>query len=108
MGDLGDRLAKMSPERRHYALETLPSHLAEASQSERFYKLLTDFDFIEAKISALGVQSLVEDYDFAFNPDVLFSEEKAESLRLIKGRFGYRRTFWRRIKHNWLGNCWGA
>lgn len=85
MGDLGDRLAKMSPEKRQYALETLPSHLAEASQSERFYKLLTDFDFIDAKISALGAQSLIEDYDFAFNADELFSGEKAETLRLIQG-----------------------
>ncbi len=40
MGDLADRLAKMSPERRQYALETLPIHLVKASQSERFYKLL--------------------------------------------------------------------
>lgn len=74
MGELGegresvplrDRLAKMSPERRQYALETLPSHLAKASQFERLHRLLTDFDFIEAKLLALGIQLLIEDYDLA-------------------------------------------
>jgi WD40 repeat protein len=69
MGDLGERLAKMSPERRQYALETLPSHLAEASQVERLHRLLTDFDFIEAKLEALGIQPLIEDYDLAISSD---------------------------------------
>src|ERR687886_944228 len=69
MGELGERLAKMLPERRQYALETLPSHLAKASQFERLHRLLTDFDFIEAKLSALGIQLLIEDYDLVTSSD---------------------------------------
>src|ERR687886_1053720 len=69
MGELGDRLRQMSPERRQYALETLPSHLAKASQFDRLHRLLTDFDFIEAKLSALGIQLLIEDYDLATSSD---------------------------------------
>jgi hypothetical protein len=51
-------------------------------------RCLTDFDFIEAKVSALGVQALLEDYDLgiAFDPYQGGNlEEKAETLKLIQG-----------------------
>ncbi|MEG4076062.1 hypothetical protein QUA30_24820, partial [Microcoleus sp. Pol14C2] len=85
MSKFKERLGKMSPKKRLYALETLPGHLAESVQGEKLHQLLTDFDFIEAKLDALGVQALIEDYDLANNSDVLLSEVQAETLKLIQG-----------------------
>ncbi|MCZ0900676.1 WD40 repeat domain-containing protein, partial [Microcoleus sp. HI-ES] len=49
-------------EETHY-LGILPSQLAATSDSEKLYSLLTDYNFIKAKLSASGVQALIEDYD---------------------------------------------
>ena len=89
MGRLAERLKQLPQGSRIYKLKALPKLLAQASQVDRLYILLTDFDFIEAKISELGRQPLIEDYDLAFTPDILNSEEwiksKGENLRLIQG-----------------------
>jgi WD40 repeat protein len=85
MGKFKEGLGKISPKKRLYALETLPGHLAESVQGERLHQLLTDFDFIEAKLDAVGVQALIEDYDLARVSDVLLSEGQGESLKLIQG-----------------------
>ncbi|MEG4922135.1 hypothetical protein Q5690_16920, partial [Microcoleus sp. F10-D1] len=85
MSKFKERLGKMSPKKRLYALETLPGHLADTVQGERLYQLLTDFDFLEAKLDALGVQALIEDYDLARVSDVLLSKEPSETLNLIQG-----------------------
>ncbi|MEG5066583.1 hypothetical protein QUB33_23490, partial [Microcoleus sp. B3-A4] len=85
MGNFKERLGKMSPKKRLYALETLPGHLAQSVQGERLHQLLTDFDFIEAKLDAVGVQALIEDYDLGRSSDVLLSPEQTEALKLIQG-----------------------
>jgi WD40 repeat protein len=85
MSDVRAWLASLSPQKRDYALKHTPSHLAKAGKVQQLFRCLTNFDFIEAKVSALGVQPLIEDYDLAFNPDVLFSGEKADTLRWIQG-----------------------
>ena len=85
MSKFKERLGKMSAKKRLYALETLPGHLAESVQGEKLHQLLTDFDFIEAKLDAVGVQPLIEDYDLARVSDVLLSEGQTESLKLIQG-----------------------
>ncbi|HAG81256.1 MAG TPA: hypothetical protein DCL61_08795, partial [Cyanobacteria bacterium UBA12227] len=83
--DIRKHLDSLVSEDRDYALKHLPYHMVEASRFEQLHQWLTDFDFIDAKVSALGAQALIEDYDLAFNPDVLLSGEKAETLRLIQG-----------------------
>ncbi len=85
MSDLKTRLANMSPSKRREALESLPSYLAEASEAERLQSLLANFDFIDAKVSALVSQPLIADYDLAYNPDILLSKEKASTLKIIQG-----------------------
>jgi WD40 repeat protein len=65
-------------------LQILPKILGAAAQADRLHHLLTDLDFIEAKVSAVGPQPLIEDYDLAFKPGILLSENKANSLRLIQ------------------------
>lgn len=62
---------KISPdEKRLYLLDNLPSHLAIARQLSRFHRLLTNFEFIEAKTLTLGVSSLIADYDLTLSNDL--------------------------------------
>ena len=74
----------LSPEDREYVLN-LPYHLAQASMTGDLCDILTEFDFLEYKVFAAKVQPLIEDYDFALKPNIEFSEDKKESLRLIQG-----------------------
>lgn len=67
MSDLGERLARMAPDRRRSTLQDLPRHLTQASQASRLRDILINFDFIEAKIIEPGLepQQLIEDYEQA-------------------------------------------
>ncbi|MEG4092890.1 WD40 repeat domain-containing protein [Microcoleus sp. Pol12B4] len=85
MGDFKQQLGKMSRQKRLDTLETLPRHLVESAAWERLYQLLTDFDFIEAKLEELGVQTLIEDYDLPINSNMWLSQEQSETLKLIQG-----------------------
>ncbi|MEG4352666.1 hypothetical protein QUA74_23380 [Microcoleus sp. LAD1_D3] len=51
MGKLAERLKQLPQGSRIYKLKELPTLLAESSQIDRLQILLTDFDFIEAKVS---------------------------------------------------------
>jgi WD40 repeat protein len=87
MSEFKKQLGKMSRQEQEQllVLETLPGRLAKSKQGEKLYQLLTDFDFIEAKLELLGVQPLIEDYDLARTYDVLLSKEQTEILKLIQG-----------------------
>ena len=107
MGKLKDGLARMSAEKQSYTLETLPSSLAERSKGQRLHQLLTDFDFIEAKLELLGVQALVDDYDLARNSQVLLSQEQSQSLRLIQGAIRKSAHVLEKNKTQLAGHLWG-
>ena len=87
MSNTHERLAKMPPDRLLQTLETLPKRAAEQGNVDLLRRLLTDFDFIEAKVSHpdINLQELIEDYERAFEPKELILGEKAETLRLIQG-----------------------
>ncbi|MDT9266886.1 WD40 repeat domain-containing protein, partial [Limnospira sp. PMC 1223.20] len=85
MGELKDRLAKIPREDGRWLLETLPGSLWRASQTARLHQLLTDFDFMQAKLAECGVQALIEDYNLAMSSDVLLNPEQTETLQLIAG-----------------------
>ncbi|NER97666.1 MAG: hypothetical protein F6J86_28110, partial [Symploca sp. SIO1B1] len=85
MSNLGTRLAQMPSDQRRATLVSLPSHLANAAQAERLQSLLTNFGFIEAKVSELDPQQLIEDYDLTQLPTVQISQDSQESLKLIQG-----------------------
>src|SRR5687767_2885722 len=63
MNELIERLDTMSQERRHYALEALPLHLALADEESALCHLLTTFDFLQAKLNTLGLGPLIEDFE---------------------------------------------
>lgn len=62
MSDIAARLEAMQPEERHYALRTLPAHLAGAAHNDRLYRILTSLGFIQAKVAAFGPEPLIADY----------------------------------------------
>ena len=84
MTDLGAKLRRMPPDRRRATLANLPSHLANADESDRLYFLLMNFAFIEAKIFELELRSLVEDYVLAVQSPLNIPEEKKGTLRLLQ------------------------
>src|SRR4028118_494575 len=86
MSDLGVWLAKQSKSEREYLLKHQPRDFIEIGRNfNRYYRWVTDFGFIEAKLKLLGVQPLIEDYDLGRNADVLRSQGQTETLRLIQG-----------------------
>ncbi|MGL5060670.1 MAG: WD40 repeat domain-containing protein, partial [Microcoleus sp.] len=86
MSDLGVWLSQQSRSDREYFLKYQPRDFVETSREfDRYYRWVTDFGFIEAKLDLLGVQALIEDYDLARVSDVLLSERQGESLGLIQG-----------------------
>jgi WD40 repeat protein len=86
MSDLGVWLAEQSKSEREYLLKHQPRDFIEIGRDfNRYYRWVTDFGFIEAKLKLLGVQPLIEDYDLGRNADVLLSQGQTETLRLIQG-----------------------
>lgn len=83
MSDLKARLANLPPDKRRDALE-MPIYLANAREAKRLQSLLTNFDFIDAKISAVSPQLLIDDYELALQPDIEISEEIKDNLKLIQ------------------------
>src|SRR4028119_166684 len=53
--DIRKQLDSLVSEDRDYALKHLPHHMVEAGRFEQLHQWLTDFDFINAKVSASGV-----------------------------------------------------
>ncbi|GEM_PF-6777427 len=83
--DIAQQLDSLLPEDREYALKHLPNHMAKAGRGKQLYRWLTDFHFIEAKVSALGAQPLIDDYTLGSNPDLSLSGEQGKTLTLIQG-----------------------
>ncbi|WP_300420534.1 hypothetical protein [Nostoc sp. S13] len=91
MGEFADKLAKRSPAFQRAYLGSLAPSLVKSGNLEKYYKTLTDFDFITAKINhpEFGVQPLIEDYDLIDHREMSNNSEynfkKGTSLKLIQG-----------------------
>jgi WD40 repeat protein len=109
MGDIREWLASMSPDRLRVTLRQLPQRLARQGDGETFYRLLTDFNFIEAKIShpEFVTKDIIEDYQAALDAGVLFAGEKAETLRLIQGAIRLSAHILEEDKTQLTGQLWG-
>ncbi|MBE7557254.1 MAG: PD40 domain-containing protein [Anaerolineales bacterium] len=53
MRDVAERLSAMSQERRLFTLRKLPNHLAHSGQVDRLSQIMTNFDFLQAKIGSV-------------------------------------------------------
>lgn len=82
MNDLLNRLEALSSELRLYCLSDLPGHLAALGSEEKLSSLLLDFNFIQAKLQAVGIFSLLYDYELNISP----SDHQDEPLRGEKSR----------------------
>lgn len=59
------RYNRLSQEKKHYLLRTLPTHLAFAGYTEQLQRVLTTLDFLTEKVRALSVQQLIDDYELS-------------------------------------------
>jgi WD40 repeat protein len=59
-----------------YFFEHLAYHLVEAGRKDELGRLLLDFDWLQAKLAATDVNSLIADYDFL---------QEDQQLRLVQG-----------------------
>ena len=85
MSDLGVWLAQQCQEDRDLLLKYQPKRFAKRGKVDSYYRWVTDFGVIEAKLDLLGVQALIEDFDLARNSDVLLGQEQRQTLKLIQG-----------------------
>ena len=58
-------LNEMTADERAFVLNSFPRSLAEQGNKERLQQLLTDFVFLEAKVTEYGVQEVLTDYELA-------------------------------------------
>jgi len=108
MSEFKQELGEMSREKRLYTLETLPRHLVESGQGEKLYQLLTDFDFMEAKLDELGLQALIEDYDLAIDYKLLGGPEQSRDyLYWIQQVLHRSAPILERDKTQLAGQLWG-
>jgi WD40 repeat protein len=86
-----DKLALRSPAFQRARLGSLPYNLLKSGQWEKYYQILSDFEFLTQKIEhpELGVQALIEDYDLIDAPEATthpeYNPEKVKTLKLIQG-----------------------
>src|SRR4028118_949402 len=108
MSEFKQELGEMSREKRLYTLETLPRHLVESGQGEKLYQLLTDFDFMEAKLDELGLQALIEDYNLAIDSQLLDGPEQSQTyLYWIQQVLHRSARILERDKTQLAGQLWG-
>jgi hypothetical protein len=99
MSDVRTRLAELSSEEREHFLAELPRLSLKGRRIKNFCRLLTNFDFIEAKINhpQFGVQALIGDYDLIDDAELLthseYKTETVKALKLIQGRIATLGTY---------------
>ena len=91
MSDIRSRLAELSSEEKEHFLGEVPRLLLEGRRIKRLSRLLSNYDFIEAKINHpdFGVKALIEDYDLIDKAKLLnnpeYDSQTIKSLKLIQG-----------------------
>lgn len=66
------------------ALSELPYHQAHAGMRAELRATLLDFGFLQAKISAVGPQPVIEDIDLALRPDLCPADEDTDGFRTVQ------------------------
>ncbi|MEH2050257.1 MAG: hypothetical protein V7K70_11120, partial [Nostoc sp.] len=90
-----------------------PRVKAKTGKWKPFYKKLTDFDFIAAKVnhSDFGVQSLIEDYDLIDDSELLnkpeYNAEQVKTLKLIQEALQLSAHILKKDKMQLAGQLWG-
>ena len=115
MGKFAEKLAAKSPNRQRGILGNIHS-LVQSNRSDdlvKYYKLLTDFDFLAAKIQhpEFGVQGLITDYDLIDDPKASshpeYNPEKVKTLKLIQGALRLSAHVLAKDKTQLVEQLWG-
>ncbi|NEO40180.1 MAG: WD40 repeat domain-containing protein [Moorea sp. SIOASIH] len=90
MSNVPSRLSQKSPEEIELLLGELPRLWLEGGQLNKLSRLLSNYEFIEAKLNhpEFGVKALIEDYELIDDIEVShpeYSKQTIKSLKLIQG-----------------------
>ncbi|NEQ82242.1 MAG: hypothetical protein F6K26_18900 [Moorea sp. SIO2I5] len=90
MTNLRSWLGQKSPEEIEHFLGELPRLWLEGGNLNKLSRLLSNYEFIEAKLNhpEFGIKALIEDYELIGDIDVShpdYSQQTIESLKLIQG-----------------------
>jgi WD40 repeat protein len=91
MSDFTENTVAKSQAFQREILANLPQELVTSGDFWRYYQLLTNFEFIAAKIQhpEFGVLALIGDYNLLDTPEILdhpeYNSEKVKTLKLIQG-----------------------
>src|SRR5437667_12252513 len=88
---LYEHLVAMPEEKRLNTLENLPTYLADMGQTERLQTILTTYDFLKAKVDAVGVEQLIDDYELTTDAEARLIQSTLKACAHIlfrdKGQF---------------------
>jgi len=103
VGKFAEKLASATPARQRAMLGNIHT-LVESNQLEKYYKVLTNFDFLAAKVQhpEFGVQALIEDYDLVED-----NNDKVKTLKLIQGALRLSAHILVRDGEKLAGQLWG-
>jgi WD40 repeat protein len=87
MAELADKLAAKGSAFQRARLGSLPYNLLKSGQWEKYYKILSEFEFLSQKIEhpEFGVQALIADYELIDTSEESPNAEKVKALKLIQG-----------------------
>ena len=85
----------------------LPYHLTEAGMADDLCELLTEFEFLQHKVSNTLPQSLIEDYDLALQPHIKIVEQTKNELKLLQSFFQLSSDILAEHKTQLVEQLWG-
>ncbi len=120
MGQLAIELEKKNNEWKKWYLQQRPQMYLENKNRDKrnkYYQLLTNFDFIYLKIQhpKLGVESLIRDYGLIYDPEILdnleedekLEPEQVKTLKLIQRALQLSAHILNEDKTQLVGQLWG-
>ena len=108
-----DKLASRSSAFQRARLGSLPYNLLKSGQWQKYYQILTDFEFLNQKIEhpEFGVQALIEDYDLIDAAEAIthpeYDPEKVKTLKQIQGALRLSAHVLAKDKTQLVGQLWG-
>ncbi|NES80819.1 MAG: WD40 repeat domain-containing protein [Moorea sp. SIO2B7] len=122
MGKLAKGIAKKNAEEKYIFLDIKPRTILQSKRfgktdTNKYFRLLLNFDFISLKIEhpKLGVEALIRDYDLIEFPDILkglndderLNIEQIKTLKLIQGALRLSANVLIQDSKQLVGQLWG-
>ena len=97
----------MSTEEREYIIAEIPYLFAHLNYTEKFSKLLSDYDFICLKISLYGTNFLIPDYDLMDLHNLDLNHDVKQSLKIIQSAIILAENVLSKDKKQLASQLWG-